>query len=65
MSFQLDELLSEEELSKKLGLSRPSLARHRRFGTGPKFVRLGPRRIAYRPNAVDEWLRANEQEAAQ
>jgi predicted DNA-binding transcriptional regulator AlpA len=59
MPFDLDNLLTEAELSKLLGISRPTLVRHRRFGTGPTFVRLSARRIGYRRSAVDAWL--NEQ----
>jgi len=55
------ELLSEREVSDWLGLSEPTLFRHRRDGTGPRFIRLSERRIAYRRTAVEEWLSAREQ----
>jgi predicted DNA-binding transcriptional regulator AlpA len=54
------ELLTEAELSKFLGLSRPTLVRHRRCGTGPTFVRLSARRVAYRRSAVEAWLGQQE-----
>lgn len=57
------ELLSERELSNWLGISEPTLFRHRRNGTGPKFIRLSARRIAYRRSAVEEWLRGCERHA--
>jgi predicted DNA-binding transcriptional regulator AlpA len=56
-----DPLLSERELSRWLGISAPTLFRHRRDGTGPNFIRLSARRVAYRRSAVENWLRAREQ----
>jgi predicted DNA-binding transcriptional regulator AlpA len=50
------EILSEREVSNWLGISEPTLFRHRRNGTGPRFIRLSARRIAYRRSAVEEWL---------
>jgi predicted DNA-binding transcriptional regulator AlpA len=57
------ELLSEREVSNWLGISEPTLFRHRRNGTGPKFIRLSARRIAYRRSAVEEWLHRRERQA--
>ena len=53
---KLRDVLSEAEVSEMLGLSQPTLSRHRRNGTGPAFVRLSTRRIGYRRNAVEAWL---------
>ncbi len=58
---KIRELLTEAELSEWLGLSRPTLSRHRRNGTGPTFVRLSMRRIGYRLSAIEAWLREREQ----
>jgi predicted DNA-binding transcriptional regulator AlpA len=55
------ELLTEAEVSEWLGLSQPTLSRHRRNGTGPAFVRLSTRRIGYRRSAVEAWLNEHEQ----
>ena len=55
------EILTERELSDWLGISQPTLSRHRRYGTGPAFVRLSARRVAYRRNAVEAWLNEREQ----
>jgi predicted DNA-binding transcriptional regulator AlpA len=49
-------LLTEKDLSSWLGISLPSLQRMRSRGTGPRFVRLSERRIAYRRSDVDAWL---------
>ena len=54
------EILSEREVADWLGLSGPTLFRHRRDGSGPKFIRLSARRIAYRRGAVEEWLKERE-----
>jgi len=56
------EILSEREVSNWLGVSEPTLFRHRCNGTGPKFIRLSERRIAYRRSAVEDWLRSREQD---
>ena len=52
-----DALLNEKQLSAWLGISLPSLQRHRANGSGPPFVQLSERRIAYRRSAVNEWLK--------
>ena len=56
------ELLSEREVSNWLGISEPTLFRHRRKGTGPRFIRLSARRIAYRRGAIEEWLKGCERQ---
>lgn len=53
-------LVTEQELCKQLGISAVTVQRMRYEGWGPKFVVLGPRRIAYRPSAISEWLAARE-----
>lgn len=56
------EILSEREVSNWLGVSEPTLFRHRRDGTGPKFIQLSERRIAYRRSAIEDWLKARERQ---
>lgn len=58
---QRRDILTEVELSDWLGISLPTLFRHRRNGTGPAFVRLSARRVGYRRGAVEAWLAAKEQ----
>lgn len=60
LSQKTRELLTEAEVSEWLGLSQPTLSRHRRNGTGPAFVRLSTRRIGYRRSAVEAWLTERE-----
>jgi predicted DNA-binding transcriptional regulator AlpA len=52
----LDPLLTEKELSVWLGLSLPNLQRMRSNGTGPRYVQLSARRLAYRKSDVEAWL---------
>ena len=56
-----DNILSEREVCNWLGVSEPTLFRHRRDGTGPKFIRLSARRVGYRQSAVEAWLSQREQ----
>jgi len=48
--------ISEREAARYLGLSEPTLRRHRREGTGPRYVRLSANRLGYRPADLDAWL---------
>jgi predicted DNA-binding transcriptional regulator AlpA len=54
----IDPLLTERELSAWVGVSIPNLQRMRSNGTGPRYVQLSPRRIAYRRSDVEAWLTA-------
>jgi predicted DNA-binding transcriptional regulator AlpA len=49
-------VLSSREASSHVGLSEMTLRRYRTEGTGPRFVRLGERRIGYRIADLDAWL---------
>jgi predicted DNA-binding transcriptional regulator AlpA len=60
MDTNNQEILTEREVGTWLGLSEPTLFRHRRDGTGPKFIRLSARRVAYRRSAIEEWLTLRE-----
>ncbi len=54
----MNTLLTERDLALYIGLSLPTLQRMRAAGTGPQFVQLSLRRIAYRRSDVDAWLAA-------
>src|SRR6266581_7280760 len=54
----VDTLFTERDLAVYLGLSLPTLQRQRAAGTGPRFIQLSERRIAYRRADVDAWLAA-------
>ena len=54
-----DELyLSAEEVARRFGASKRSIARWRSTGDGPVFVRIGPRRVAYRLSDCEAWAAA-------
>jgi len=53
-------LMTEKQFAKYTGLSQQMAAKNRKDGLGPKFVRLGRRRLAYRIADIEEWLRARE-----
>ena len=52
------EYLGEDDASRRLGVSRRTLARWRSTGGGPAFVRLGARRIGYRAADIEGWAAA-------
>ncbi|WP_439577924.1 helix-turn-helix transcriptional regulator [Elioraea sp.] len=51
-------LLAPAEAARALGVSLRSLERWRTTGHGPAYVRMGPRRIAYREADLTAWLEA-------
>jgi predicted DNA-binding transcriptional regulator AlpA len=56
LSSLIAELLTPQRTSELTGLSQPTLQRMRSRGTGPPFVKLGPRRVAYRLSDINRWL---------
>lgn len=55
-SHAIEPLINERDLAALLGVGISTLARWRSAGTGPHFVVLGPRRLAYRANDIHIWL---------
>lgn len=51
-----DELLTAGEVSAYLRVTEAALAQMRYRGTGPDFVRLGPRSIRYRREDLNRWI---------
>lgn len=49
------ELFAPPRAAKFMLLSERTLERHRQFGSGPKFVRLG-RRVFYRREDLEAWV---------
>jgi len=57
MSTELQSaVFTEEKAASYLGISKAHLMRLRKAGQGPRFVRLGERRLAYRRADLDAWL---------
>lgn len=52
------EFLGEDDVARRLGVSARTLARWRTTGDGPPFVRMGARRIGYRPADIEAWAAA-------
>ena len=50
------QLLDEEQTSARTGISRRTLQRWRVTGEGPRWVRMGLRRIAYSEADLAAWL---------
>lgn len=57
-------VISEEQAAAYSGVSKATLRRWRRAGTGPRAIPLGVRRIGYRVDALDAWIDARGVEEA-
>lgn len=53
-------LISAEEAAKRLNIAVSTLAKMRLSGKSPKYVKMG-RRVAYRPEDIEEWIAAHSQ----
>jgi predicted DNA-binding transcriptional regulator AlpA len=58
----MDTYLTEAEVSTRYKVSKRTLQRWRVTGDGPRFVRLGPRRIVYRASDIEAWTAAQTHE---
>jgi hypothetical protein len=54
--YGLKTLLNEDQVAEHLGVYPHTLARLRRAGNGPAYVRFGAYFICYRPEDVEAWL---------
>ena len=52
----IEALLTPNQAAATLGLAAATLQRHRTDGTGPKFIKLGKRRVAYRVVDLQAWV---------
>jgi predicted DNA-binding transcriptional regulator AlpA len=53
---QMSEVLSTEQTAQQLNLGRSTLEKWRLTGQGPKFIKLGRRRVGYLKTAIDAWI---------
>lgn len=53
------QFLSTEEAAKFLGLGSSTLEKYRTSGMGPKFCKLGPKRVVYRVDDLEAWATSN------
>ena len=51
-----EDLLFTDAAAELLKLSSSTLEKQRVAGTGPQFLRIGGRRVAYRRSDIDAWL---------
>lgn len=56
-------LLSVADAASLLGVNRSFLDRRRTAGTGPRYVRLSARKIAYRKEALEHWLQEQDRQS--
>jgi hypothetical protein len=56
----LEGLWPEDQTATFLNLTKNALRRHRVDGTGPAFIPVSKRQIAYRPSVVIAWAKARE-----
>jgi predicted DNA-binding transcriptional regulator AlpA len=49
-------LLTPDQAAAYMGLAVATLQRQRTEGTGPRFIKLGKRRVAYRAVDLQAWL---------
>lgn len=54
----IDDLLTPRQAAACLGLTYPTLQRQRTEGTGPKFIKVGKRRVAYRASDLQAWIQS-------
>ncbi len=51
--------LTQQEAAARLGITPEALRKWRRFGRGPKFLRLGQKLIRYREEDIEAFIAAN------
>ncbi len=57
-------VITEEQAAAFCSLSVATMRRKRQAGSGPKIVVLSTRRLGYRVDALDAWLREREEPPA-
>lgn len=53
-----NDVLTTNQLSKDLGISKSTLARWRLNGTGPKYIKFG-HRVLYKQSEIDRYMELN------
>ena len=60
----MSEILTTDQAAAHLALGRSTLEKWRCTGTGPKFIKLGLRRVGYHKTDLDEWIAARPRHAS-
>ena len=58
------EILTTDQAAAHLALGRSTLEKWRCTGTGPKFVKLGVRRVGYDKADLDDWIASRPRRAS-
>jgi predicted DNA-binding transcriptional regulator AlpA len=61
----MNELLDTTETAERLRMHPTTLATWRTQGRGPRFLKMGQRKVLYRATDIDEWLDQNERRSTQ
>lgn len=56
----LEDLIEEKDYAAESNRSHRTVQRERALGIGPAFIKIG-RKVYYRREAIDAWLRSKEQ----
>jgi predicted DNA-binding transcriptional regulator AlpA len=59
METQVPDTALPKQIAAALNMTEAALAQTRYRGTGPRFIKAGPRRVLYRWSDVQAWLDAN------
>jgi predicted DNA-binding transcriptional regulator AlpA len=59
METQVPDTALPKQVAAALNMTEEALAQTRYRGTGPRFIKAGPRRVLYRWSDVQAWLDAN------
>lgn len=57
MNTPIHSNLSTDQTAKLLGIAKSTLSKMRLTGEGPTYIKMG-RRVAYRPEDIQDWLTA-------
>lgn len=57
----IKDMITEADYALQRGVSVRTVQRDRALRTGPAFIKLG-KKIFYRPESIEAWLLANEQQ---
>jgi predicted DNA-binding transcriptional regulator AlpA len=60
----MSEILTTDQAAARLALGRSTLEKWRCTGNGPKFIKLGLRRVGYHTVDLDEWIAARPRRAS-
>jgi excisionase family DNA binding protein len=60
----MSDILTTDQAASHLALGRSTLEKWRCSGTGPKFIKLGLRRVGYHKSDLEEWVASRPRRAS-